>query len=257
MPGATGDADVDGLNDQCEYEVAATFRPTLLMSRYEDPVCRAKEPYWAASKEPYSGADPFNHDLGYATIKIFYAIGYHWDCGSPSAYCAFWCSGHAGDSEFIILEVSHVGSGKWELARAILSAHFNTSTDESLLFDASNLEYSPWDVYKGKPQIWVALNKHGNYGSQSRCDRGAHYTDTCDDSFDDGDAASALSNANLGRDLVRLKDFVPSRFGFSRVESMWAAGWNGFYGWQDPATQYGSPQPGVTQYGELLRFFRF
>jgi len=243
VTGATDDADADGLKQQCEYEVAATFRPTLLLSHSEAAGCKSYEPYWAASPK------------GTQTISVFYAIGYNQDCGSPNPYCPFSCESHRGDSEFIIVDVHYVGGAepKWELAQATLSAHWSTEVNESVTAGPQDIEFSPWDVYKGKPQIWSAKFKHANYLSKSRCDRGVYYYDTCDDNVDDGSAAYALPSANLGRYYAQLINIVPSRAGKPGTEALWAMGQTmGFFGWLGP-----DAQGGATQYGYILTFFGF
>jgi len=240
--GASGDADVDGLKDQCEQELAAAFRPTLLFSQSE--MCLGYEPYWAAK--------PYHPTESPSTVSLFYAIGYYMDCGSPNMFCPIAdCAPHTGDSEFIIVDVYYEGYGTWKVKRAVLSAHFGTEHDETVALGATGLEYSSWDTYLGKIQVWSAKYKHANYASKSRCDRGMFYYDTCDDNNDRGYAAYALPNANLGGRYNQLISQAWSRAGQPGVENLWAEGNTGFYGWQ-----YWSGT-GSTQYGTLLRYFGF
>lgn len=241
-PGAVGDADIDGLKDTCEQEVAAAFRPTLLLSQTE--WCTGYEPYWAAM--------PYHWSESPTTMSVFYAVGWYVDCGSPNPGCpSAACAGHTGDSEFIIVDVWYEGNGIWKVKRGTLSAHFGTEVDETVSLYATGLEYSPWDTYLGKIQVWVAKYKHANYASRSRCDRGVYYFDTCDDNNDRGYAAYALPTANVGGRNNQLITWAYSRAGQPGIENLWAQGGTGFYGWQ-PLSGAGS-----TQYGTLLRYFGF
>ena len=94
--GGAGDDDTDGLLDSCEYLLASTFAPVLMIQHNDgDP---SRETYW--SVEPTSSTE-------YA-VRIFYAVGYHQDTGGQY--------GHPGDSEFIISDVRLL-HGKWKMVQ--------------------------------------------------------------------------------------------------------------------------------------------
>lgn len=97
------------------------------------------------------------------------------------------CNGHAGDSEFILLDVSYNATTKhWFLADAKYSAHTwhvdfaQRASDSALYVDPSSdgggsgyprnyLEYPDGKV-GGYPRAWVANRKHANYPTQAYCD---------------------------------------------------------------------------------------
>lgn len=163
-------ADNDGLLDSCEEELAVQFQPRVAFSSTDDN----------ANRESYYAVKIANAST--QTVSIFYPIGYYFDMGSPNPACN-GCGAHVGDSEFIILEVSHLGSGRWGLSYATLSAHWGAPLgDGTARYAYSALEF-PINS-RGRPRVWVAENKHANYRSRSVCDAGAYYTDTCDRNSD-------------------------------------------------------------------------
>ncbi|WP_420126498.1 hypothetical protein [Longimicrobium sp.] len=224
------DSDADGLSDKCEYEVAYAMRPYLTY----DPADRdrRREPYWAM----------YPSTMYSSYHQIVYALSYYYDWGPNYK--------HQGDSEFIVLRVQYLGYGKWGVASAFLSAHWGAITDSSADITHPSLEYA--GSTRGRPKIWVAVNKHANYRSRSSCDAGAAWTDSCDANvFIKGSAAyevEVLPNANLGNHGrgydyssgaerwypgAIIHDCVPSRvylFG-GRQECYWT--WKKFLGWQD------------------------
>lgn len=236
--------DTDGVVDQCEYELADVFAPRL---QFDSRDCNTgREPYWAAKYE----VSPID---GEPVIKIFYAISYYKDCGSPNPSCVIpACGDHEGDSEFIIVEGKSNGS-TWVLKRATLSAHFNVDAGGPVdTYDGHDMEYTG-SVYLGRPFIWVALDKHANYRSQSVCDAGQWYYDTCDRPGS-RPIIEVLSSANLGRDQDLIIDEVGSRAGRPGIERYWGPNSYFFLGWYD---RYAARSSDTTAYGRLLRFFGF
>lgn len=236
------DTDSDGVVDQCEFELASVFAPRL---QFDAGDCNTgREPYWAAKYE----VSPIDNQ---PVIKIFYAISYYRDCGSPSLFCIHRvCEPHTGDSEFIIVEAGRNGP-VWQLRRASLSAHFNVDGSDPIdTYSGGNLEYA--GDYLGRPTIWVALGKHANYRSQSACDAGQGYWDTCDSPGSTA-AIEILEAANLGRDGVRRIRDVGSRAGYPGIENYWSEDLS-FRGWAVRSYAVGDPP---TPYGKVLRFFGF
>lgn len=245
IPDESQDRDRDGVQDACEYELAQAFHPQ--MQFMSDDCDISREPYWAASYI----TSPID---GLPKIQIFYAISYHLDCGSPRPDCPVDCSGHYGDSEFIVLEVSTdpPNPQHWFLKFATLSAHYGSRANSTGTYAGSDLEYGA-AAPASSPLVWIAQGKHSNYRSQAVCDAGAYYYDNCDRPGSRV-ALEVLPDANLGSDAVRIVNGVASRVGgfYSGFEYMWADTNYPFLGWYP--RYYGGD---TTPYGNLLRDFSF
>lgn len=248
IPDVSEDADRDGVRDQCEYELAQAFHPQL---QFDERDCNTtREPYWAANYQ----VAPVD---GQPVITIFYAISYHYDCGSPVPLCPFdKCEPHNGDSEFVVLEVSTVeyptyNGPHWYLKRATFSTHYASRYDGANTYAADDLEYANAAQFSN-PVVWVASGKHSNYRSQTVCDAGGVSSDNCDRPlFRVG--LETLPNANLGSLSFQLINFVGSRSGSPGVENMWSTDPNfPFLGWF-PRSEGGDTTP----YGKILRDFAF
>lgn len=237
------DADTDGVVDQCEYELATAFRPQM---QFDSRDCDTRrEPYWAA-RHIVSPID------NVPVIRIFYALSYYFDCGSPSSFCPTQCESHPGDSEFIIAEVVSYGD-RWILKRATLSAHFNSDAGTPMdTYAGEDLEYGG-ARQQTNAVIWVALGKHANYRSKAVCDAGMFYYDTCD-SPGVRPYLEVLPDANLGRDQDQIIDEVGSRIFRPGVERYWGPNDYYFLGWWDRSEASAS---NTTAYGKLLRYFDF
>lgn len=250
IPDASQDADHDGVQDQCEYEIAHSFRPQM---RFMSNDCNTgREPYWAANYLPSSPVDGSG-----PVIQVFYAIGYHYDCGCPGMNNFPECSPHYGDSEFIVMEMRPEGSDPhlWLLQYATLSAHYGTQLNSTGTYWRGDLQYDNAPLYT-MPVVWVAEGKHGNYRSQSVCDAGAAYTDNCDNPLQQV-WLDASTDENLGSSSFPLHDRVYSRDGgvYTGQEHLWStsnASGDGFLGWFPRS--YGS---GERPYGSLLWNYNF
>src|SRR5690606_39748684 len=94
------DADLDGLGDFCERNLALKFAPEFRTWSLDNT---GGEPHWAGSPGPNG------------TVRIVYLPAYYRDEGSPSYLCnhppPFWhwsCEGHNGDSEAVMLELTYL-----------------------------------------------------------------------------------------------------------------------------------------------------
>jgi hypothetical protein len=243
------DVDQDGINDDCEYVIAHTFRPVLKVSHHDNTLGR--ESYWAVAK----GSLP-------ESFKIFYALAYYRDGGTDNV----GFGGHLGDSEFIVLTASHLTTytinstvSKWLLEGGFLSAHWGHGMfDSSGSYGYSWFEYPA--EYRGRPRIWVAEEKHANYRKRSICD-GALWADTCDQN-DVVQEAQVLYDANIGNSWRSggsswpNRDCVSSRVRWgAATECFWNAAMYGFWGWQDEAGNPFFPHGGP--YHESLWAFGF
>ena len=225
-------SDSDGLSDQCEYEVAWAFSPTMMVDPNDD---LGRDEYYVVM--PGSG----NY------IMVFYAFGYHRDRGSTKC---LGCEKHLGDSEFVVMEISPArgDNSEWGLVYAYLSAHDGTATHSSVLAGGWNMETDG----DGRPVVWVAKWKHANYISQSACDAGAYWTDSCDNNTQ-STRFWIYSDGNLGQ--INSRTFgscqVPSRNRWlTRTECFWDSG-SRFYGWHTPRGK------GSSSYSGPLSEFNF
>lgn len=95
------DSDSDGLDDECEYQIASKFAPRLIFEAND--YARGRETYWASHRKYACGGWYTTDGLhaycsGYIwVIRVAYLLGYYSD-GGPQA--------HKGDSEFLILEAA-------------------------------------------------------------------------------------------------------------------------------------------------------
>jgi hypothetical protein len=80
------DRDHDLLSDNCEVELAKAFAPHWGMAG--DEPCPQAEPYWAVKY--------FDRTQ---VVRIAYMPAYYMDCGGNG-------TGHAGDSEFVMVQVA-------------------------------------------------------------------------------------------------------------------------------------------------------
>ncbi|MEO7216782.1 MAG: hypothetical protein ABI026_01175 [Gemmatimonadaceae bacterium] len=250
IPDQLQDVDRDGVQDQCEYEIANSFRPQM---RYMSNDCQtSREPYWAAHYLPISPVDGSG-----PVIQVFYAIGYHYDCGCPGLNGLPDCGPHYGDSEFIVMEMRPDGPDPhlWMLRYATLSAHYGTRLNSTGTYWRYDLEY---DNAPGgsMPVVWVSEGKHGNYRSQAVCDAGAAYFDNCDHPLQQV-WLEASADANLGSRYYRQNEYTYSRVGgaYTGQEHMWSldnSTDDGFLGWWPRS--YGS---GERPYGSLLENYGF
>ena len=239
------DRDVDGIRDDCEYQIAKWFRPML--ARNNNDEAPERETYWAVKRKPNT-----------STVQVFYALGYYWDAGE-----SFGFGSHPGDSEFIMLEITNYGwpsvPSLWTLDAATLSAHWGVTgyfeQDHTGTYGYSALEYP--STYRGRPRIWVSKNKHANYRSKDQCNfsGGVDYCDQLRDGTTYEDA-EVFESANVGSKNNKLLNCVGSRHpGLYRagygVECLWATGAGGFAGWN--VNRNGAS----TGYGTMLEFYGF
>lgn len=231
---STNDTDQDGFRDSCEHELAYQFRPGLVMSPNDDAPTR--ESYWSVRR----GAG--------TEIQIFYLIAYHRDAGEVNT----GLTAHDGDSEFIIIRIEEAASAHWWLTSATLSAHWQTSGDATETVGYSSLLYV--NNYRGRPDVYVARNKHANYKDRSTCDAGGGGTDTCDDNSgrSDVEVNSVRNVGNLwapGGGLTLITTTY-SVYGYPGWEEFWDFNVN-FAGWQGDHLDAAGP------YANSLYFYQF
>jgi len=202
------DADEDGLDDSCEYEIARGFEPELVFGVEETHPDRV--PFWSARPE------------GDEMLRIFYAQSYLIDGGDPDFG---GISGHDGDSEFVVLRVRYDGEGSWSLVDGYLSAHYDTLCDAGGWFPAEEFQYA--DEPRGRPLVFVAEGKHANYTDLLRCDSGGCFQDHCTDTI------HTLLGLKPGRDLGLMSTpLIDEHVENGNSEWFWTD--EIFCGWQVP-----------------------
>jgi hypothetical protein len=189
--GTGTDADRDGLNDDCEYQVAYWFMPLFWFDAGESG--HARRPYFAVKSVSFSTR----------TLQVFYLDTFFEDTGVTT--------GHDGDPEFQILEV-HYSAGRWYLDWAYLSAHRKSSCDSSAWYAYGQLEYNTSDTrnaLRGWPTLYVAEDKHATYNNLTTCDNGCLLQDYCSRTTSQFlDSTSKLVSRNVGSTTVQLINSV-------------------------------------------------
>ncbi|MDZ4258967.1 MAG: hypothetical protein U0974_10230 [Gemmatimonadales bacterium] len=210
------DSDGDGFSNHCEIQLAIAFSPLLSFYSYDQ-----------VDRETRWFANPMDNGL----VRLGYLLGYYYDVGNTTSVrstCTtsltlppfeffFWlfgadvesCQGHAGDSEFVLLDVRYDwDSQHWVLDNAILSTH-----GSGRILTTTGGQYPPQFTYPekkgGYPQIWVSNGKHANYESKSACDNGGSFnSDDCGGSRVLARANVMASGGNIGNHDVHLIDGV-------------------------------------------------
>lgn len=172
--GSDPDSDADGLPDSCEAELARTFAPVFIV--------RSGGCNWDLGNARLGGGYFYAVQPVDSLIRIAYLPAYFEDCGFEGPKC--WipgvnCSPHAGDSEFIVVELPSDSTRQLRVNRVFLSAHcFGRSGGDCRWYSGVELVGFTWRG--ASPEIWVAEGKNANYPSRAACDRGHNFIDTCD-----------------------------------------------------------------------------
>jgi len=228
------DADLDFLNDNCEYQLAFAFRPLLVNASTEQ--CPTGNEMWAVHR--------FINDV----IRIAYMPAYLLDCGASS---------HDGDSEFIMVEVQYdYSSHHWKYNYGWLSAHHGATQlgigfDESEWIGPTDVEYPGPSL--GAPRIYVSANKHANYKNLSQCETVWSLVDP--DYCDIGSSHwfPVWSDRNVGSPTNDLVHCLYRSVNPSRCETFFFAS-KKFAGWQGTNN---SGSYGETGYYDLLNSDHF
>lgn len=153
---AMTDADLDGVGDFCEYQIALVFRPLLATSSTD--MFLEREEYWAVTKT-------LDDELA-----IAYLFGWHTDGGCDLPVSA--CDGHYGDSEFLIAYVIfNDDTQHWELDRQRFSAHYledYPGADKTTVYSSKAMEFPIRTRYYSR--VWVSHKKHANYNTRAACE---------------------------------------------------------------------------------------
>jgi hypothetical protein len=195
------DSDADGLSDTCEFALATAFAPVLLV--------RAGGCNWDVESTPQRLGGGYLHAVERveSKIRIAYLPAYFLDCGWRDLRCLLpfvSCAPHAGDSEFIVVEVEdEQGASTWTVTGVFLSAHcFGSGASSCRWYRDADLQRFQW--HEGGPIVWVAEGRHANYPSWQACNAGHRTMDTCA-RHDARYRFPVRSEANLGsRSLPRL-----------------------------------------------------
>ncbi|MHB1265703.1 MAG: hypothetical protein ACYC1S_14980 [Gemmatimonadaceae bacterium] len=236
---ASGGADHDGMLDDCEYEIASTFRPSLIFS--VDEPHRGREEHWSV-RPLWNG--PY--------VEIFFALSYYRDGGFR-----WMCCGHPGDSEFIVMRILQPAAGgtKWTAEYVTLSAHYNALQDKTSTYYAGDMQYAGGN-YRIRPDVYVSWGKHANYRTKGACDSGGVGFDDCTAPTRDPSGVWVIGTANLGNSpanipgAMPLLDCVGCRFlspPSPHQECYWYP--KPFLGWVDSAGDTGPYSPILHDFG--------
>lgn len=236
------DADVDGLGDFCEKNLAAAFSPQLALASSDRT---DREPHWAA--RPTSTG-----------VEIAYLLSYYTDDGPDTAWCSTnvqepfteACSGHFGDSEVIALEVYYNEAYQhWILGTARYSAHTSINVYSRGSNAYPTVLYFPSHA-GAYPRAYVAYSKHANYASDAECDAGAIFgSDTC--IADTYERVFMPASANIGSRSHHFSDCMassnPILSGNGIQECYWTV--KAFSGWSGGAPTADPYSTILTNYG--------
>jgi hypothetical protein len=263
------DHDNDHIRDDCEAALASRLAPLLNIG--VDEWVPARQPYWAASRNPDR---PDN-------VQIIYALSYLRDGGFAFD---FYTDNHEGDSEFIIIEVINTTGSTWGIIGATLSVHFDAEQSGCYVIVGTRIVFDPncgtspgadsyyWDDLdypQGPyPRIWSSLGKHANYRNRAVCESGTYLQDSCG-----GDYVGVQIPAPASRNLGNYYNVPPASrnpatqlvgctlwegssymYGWFRTgqECFWDITNAAFSGW-DPA----KPDAEATPYWRVFEIFGF
>jgi hypothetical protein len=256
-PGTLPDADGDGINDTCEYELAAAFAPMLVQqSEYETGWPGGPDLPVVPGEYLFAvGAG----NAGYAA-RLAYLPAYYKDLGN--SYTGG--SGHSGDSEFIMVDLAYnTQTARWYTVRVFLSSHCGAYDPVIGFFEADpncqwyhrdNFEYVN-GVRFGAPVVWVSDFKHSNYTSFAHC-HGGTAIDRCDNGpryrrrFPIGPASEILPAPNTNWIYRSAQRASAPLIDPEKTEMFADVYYRPFNGWQ--ATSWGDPS---TPYGDILERF--
>ena len=243
---ASADRDQDGLSDDCELELARRFAPWLRVA--------ARGCNWdtSVSSERPGGGYYFGVQALGDTLRVVYLPAYYRDCGWSGFKCTIGlmnCAGHAGDSEFIALDLRRGSASQFVPEGIFLSAHcFGRSTDNCRWYRGDELDQFEWQ--DSHPMVWVAEGKHANYPTQQSCDAGHWFFDTCDHNDTQIEFPIVSERQNIGSRTqpVATSGCVDAQHSgwTSRLtdtqatECFWLAD-HAFTGWQRPAVGAATP----------------
>lgn len=183
QPGADADADGDGVEDECEYTVAAAFAPLMMADSAECNWDRSVRPARLGGEYLYA-VEPGRP----GTLRIAYLPAYYRDCGWRLSVCTLTqdiCAGHVGDSELIVVDILFApATGRWITEAVFLSAHCHGASDGNCRwYSGTQLRQFRWadNQPRGAPVVWIARGKHANYPSRVECEAGYWWFDGCED----------------------------------------------------------------------------
>jgi hypothetical protein len=253
---AMPDSDEDGLGDACELALSRAFAPLLMMHS-----TRCTLPSTEADGHIPGGyfhaAQP-----AHGVVRLIYMPAYYRDCGWRGFKCIFVdCTGQAGDSEIIAVDVRRNPGGAWFTDAIFLSAHcFGRSDGDCRWYRDHELERFQWvdDIERGAPIVWVSDARNANYPTYAACERGHWRFDSCD-RHSVPYRFPVMPERNIGSRMVPLREgshppgCVSGEFvepldqmiaAADEVECFWIET-APFGGWQGAAA-------GATAYGEYL-----
>ncbi len=236
------DLDQDGMAEFCEVRLAEGFAPRLIYASDDDV---SGEPRYAV-RPGGSGTE----------VYILYMTSMYFDFGSTTWACqtfgflSYWCDGHLGDSEAILVVVDYDPSSyHWYLKSVELSQH-----GSFVPYQDWELDFSDEDL--GRPDIWAAYSKHALYPSYAECQTGGTLgSDSCSVNTNDF-VLRAYPVDNVGSSTYHFMDCVYSYkpgMPSNTQECYWtySGGLGEFGGW------HGANKKAQESYGHILGYFGF
>ena len=222
------DIDADGLSDACEYEIAHAFRPVLLLDKDEDNADR--QTYWEVRIADGELTEQDAERRPVSQLWLFYALGYYYDGGR---WGLTW---HHGDTEFIVMSVAPVGEAPgdslWAMTKICYAAHWDARGEFHKCYFADDEVVQYDDTREGRPMVWVAYNKHGNYPNERTCRDKRLFLwvkELCRGSFKK-ENVEVLEHRQLGRYYPSTPTSIEEERKYrTGVERLWSA--DKFCGW--------------------------
>ena len=168
------DDDLDGISDKCELLIASEFVPVLRFDSEEKDAERMT--LWEvrspdASEVLKTQEHPRRLQRLPDRLWIFYALGYYNDPG----YKLLPFTNHRGDSEFVVMAIRRVEAASaptdsWIVTKICFYAHWGAPAEHKECLDASSekISYGSGED-RGRPVVFVARGKHGNYVDPDTC----------------------------------------------------------------------------------------
>jgi hypothetical protein len=196
------DRDYDGVPDRTEYYLAHKFFPNIWLQTLgydleESFLYRNQAMPFTVTPKTFAGTQC---DEAYECLEIRFGVAYHYDHGVKSCFFCPTIYDHEGDSEFyaaLVRRTTAYSTAKnssyyWQMIRDRTSAHdgeFASDSSKVGVYGSESLYCGDdWTRYATSPRtshvtLFAAKRKHGLYHTESECDDGGLYFDSCDNNL--------------------------------------------------------------------------
>lgn len=116
--------------------------------------------------------------------------------------------------------------------KVFLTSHYGTVSNSSELVAYNDFALQYPHRYRAYPRVFVAIDKHANYKSDTACDEGAAFTDDCPNNQDESARVPVIESRNLGSSVVKWSTTTTSQSPgyYAGSEYFWNSNFN-FCGW--------------------------